>query len=294
MYSNLLFYELNKDISMRITIFALAVFIVLVSPVKAAQQKWAAAYVNWTFDSAPNGRNLDQQIWLPTPSYASFFTMNWNWTNTPNVGGYMGLQTDAAGDGNVRFSLWNATEAKGTDCRTFGGEGVGYTCMLPIKIDSNKYYRLRLWRTAGDNSGQWWGGWLIEEKDGNLIEHAIGQIKVAANQNTFSASSVSNFSEYWGTAVSTCDQVPISIAGFSPPAINYKGEGTGIYEAYSKLAGGTLPDGNICKTGSENQGADTTFKPYNFEFGEGMIVFMGGKATDHTLDRKPLATVPDS
>jgi len=278
---------------MRTIILVLAVFSTMTQPVKAGQQQWAAAYVNWTFDSAPNGLNLDQQIWLPKPALASFFTMNWNWTNTPNIGGYMGLQTDAAGEGNVRFSLWNATEAKGKQCRTFGGEGIGYTCMLPIKIDTNKFYRLRLWRTAGDSSGQWWGGWLIEEKDGKLIEHAIGQIKVATNQDTFSASSIVNFSEYWGAAVSTCAQVPMSIAGFAPPAINYKGKGAGGYEAHATIAEGTLPDGNICKTGTEKQGADTSFIPFKSGSNKGMIVIMGGKASDHALDVTAPATLPD-
>lgn len=276
---------------MKLTIFTIAMFVALTLPVQAGQQKWAAAYVNWKFESAPKGWNLDQQIWLPKPAKASYFTMNWKWTETPDIGGYMGLQTDASGNSNVRFSLWNATEAKGKQCRTFGGEGIGYTCILPFKIDANKFYRLRLWKTARDSSGQWWGAWLVEEQDGKLIEHAIGQIKVAANQGSFSASSVSNFSEYWGTAVSTCDQVPMSVAAFAPPAINYNNTAADGYEANSTLADGTLPQGNICKTGAESQGANTSFKPFNSRSGKGMIVIMGGKVNDHTLELKPPAMI---
>jgi hypothetical protein len=278
---------------MRTIILILAVFAAVTLPVKAAQQQWAAAYVNWTFDSAPNGQNLDQQIWLPRPAFASYFTMNWQWSKTPGIGGYMGLQSDASGAGNVRFSLWNATEAKGEHCRTFGGEGIGYTCMLPIEIDTNKFYRLRLWRTAADNSGQWWGGWLIEEKGGKLIEHAIGQIKVAKNQDSFSASSIHNFSEYWGEAVSTCKQVPMSAVGFGSPAINYEGKGSGRYAAYSNLARGSLPEGNRCKTGNENQGADTSFIPFKSGANDGMMVIMGGKSSEHSLDSAPPPMMPD-
>lgn len=47
--------------------------------------------------------------------------------------GYLGLQQgDNAATQNVRFSFWNATEAQGTNCRKFDGEGIGQTYVLPV------------------------------------------------------------------------------------------------------------------------------------------------------------------
>jgi len=115
---------------------AITALLVGVAPAFADQQQWAAAYVDWTFaENAPEAWMIDQDVWIPQPGLARFFTLNWNFTAGDN--GYMGLQTDASGVGNVRFSLWNATDARGTSCRPFDGEGVGRTCELPVTIDRN-------------------------------------------------------------------------------------------------------------------------------------------------------------
>ncbi len=263
-------------------------------PVMAAQQQWAAGYLGWTFDGqAASAWNIDQQIWIAQPAEASYWTINWSWTGEQGTSGYMGLQ-QGGGAQQVRFSLWNATDAKGSGCQTFGGEGVGYTCTVPVTIDPAKFYRLRLWRTDASEGGQWWGGWLIEaDTSGKLKEHTIGYIKVDAKHKEIDLNSIHNFSEYFGGAVARCDEVPLSIVGFTPPAANYHGAGTGVYGSYSQTKSGTKPAGNICQTGSENAGAIYKMEPYDFGFAKGGLIYLGGKADQQKLDPKTHPTPPD-
>jgi hypothetical protein len=115
------------------SIFLLAIF-ANVSVTFAQQQQWASQYVKWTFDKPVDVWNIDQQVWFPQPNNDSFMPLQWSWKNA-EVGGYLGLQqADGAASQNVRFSLWDATEAQGTNCRKFDGEGKGYTCILPVNI----------------------------------------------------------------------------------------------------------------------------------------------------------------
>lgn len=276
---------------------AVALIATQAGPALADQQKWSSQYVHWSFDDAVEEVwNIDQQVWIPVPNTAGYWPVQWGW-NDLSDGGYMGLQ-QGHGSQNVRFSIWNATEASGSDCRTFGGEGIGYTCELPVQIDAGKFYRLRLWRTEAADDGQWWGAWLIEENaPGELVEHHIGQIKAPVAAKTIDPQSISNFAEYFGPAVPACEDVPLSIVGFTPPAVNYHGAGTGAYGGYSSFSHSDKADGNQCEDGTEGQGAFITAKTYDFGFAEGAMVFMGGQTSDHDLDDAKHPTpgdMPDS
>ncbi len=260
------------------------------------QQQWSSQYVNWTFDGkVKEVWNIDQQVWFPQPNNSSYWPVQWTFSGGGDVGGYMGIQQQAvASDQNVRFSIWNATAAQGSNCKPFGGEGIGQTCTLSIQIDINKFYRLRLWRLAEEPDGQWWGGWLIEVgAKGVLTEHFIGQIKAPAGMNTVDPNSITNFVEYFGDSFATCDSVPLSIVGFTPPAVNYNGAGSGSYQGYSSYQGSTKASGNHCVTGKEDNGAFISAKPYNFGFANGVMMFLGGTLGQHMLDPKTHPTPPD-
>lgn len=266
-------------------IFLLAIFANVTIAV-AQQQQWASQYVKWTFDKPVDVWNIDQQVWVPIPNQTSYMPLQWSWKGGNGVGGYMGLQQgDNAALQNVRFSLWDATEAQGTSCRKFDGEGKGYTCVLPVTIDTRKFYRLRLWKLGAVKDGQWWGGWLIEVTNGKLTEHMIGKIKVAASYNTVEPSSIINFVEFWGGHRAPCGRVPASVIGFTPPAVNYHGKGTGAYEAYSKYSGSDRAQGNVCRNGTENDGSLVTAKPYNFGFANGVMMFLGGSNMSPSLNK---------
>lgn len=263
---------------------AIAALLVGVAPAFADQQQWAAAYVDWTFaESAPQAWMIDQDVWIPQPGLARYFTVNWNFTAGDN--GYMGLQTDESGVGNVRFSLWNATDARGVSCRPFDGEGVGSTCELPVTINPNTIYRLRIWRTNSDASGQWWAGYLISlTAGGELVQTMIGEIKVAKSRTLIEPGSIGNFSEYWGQQVARCSEVSPSAAVYLPPGINFGGGDEGMYQAVAIAPSPRTPDDNICSTGNESRGAIARHVPIEVAGETSMLITLGGsKAANNAL-----------
>ncbi len=276
---------------------ALALLATPAGPVLADQQKWSSQYVHWSFDELGRGGVEHRPAGLDSGAQHGRL-----------LAGSMGLERDqrrrlhgaqqGQGSQNVRFSIWNATDASGQQCRTFGGEGIGYTCELPVEIDPDKFYRLRLWRTEAVADGQWWGAWVIEANaDGDLVEHHIGQIKAPVGAKTIDPQRISNFAEYFGPAVPACADVPLSIVGFTPPAVNYHGAGTGVYGGYSSFSHSDKAEGNLCQDGTESQGAFITARVHDFGFAEGALVFMGGQTSDHVLDAAKHPTpddMPDS
>ena len=252
----------------------------------AQQQLWASQYVKWKFDSSLDVWNIDQLVKIPVTSNKGFWPLQWSWRGANGAGGYMGLQQgNNSSAQQVRFSLWNAVEAKGDNCIKFDGEGVGYTCVLPITINHTEFYKLRLWRLESDKDGQWWGAWITEYKNDQKIDHAIGQIKVPLSYKVVNPDSITNFVEYYGERLSQCDQVPFSKAGFTPPAVNYKGDSTEVYGGYSTYAGSSSATENICKSGKESRGAFVTALPYDFGFAQGVMVYLGGKNKEPILSR---------
>lgn len=293
---NLVKLKIFKNIVVYVGIFMLSV-IVFQNESLADQQRWASQYMNWTFDSpVANVYNIDQQIWLAQPNKNSFWPLQWSWEGSVGVGGYLGLlQENTSANQIVRFSLWNATGAmpgNGASCRPFDGEGIGYTCTLPVTIDTGKFYRVRLWGLNSVNDGQWWGAWLIEKNtQGGLTERYIGKIKVPLAYGQVKLSSITNFVEYWGNSEGQCKNVPPSVAGFTPPAVNYHGGCTGTYSGYSTYAGSNPAPDNICVNGNESQGAFITARNHNFGFATGAMTFLGGQTKNPPS--WPAANPPD-
>jgi hypothetical protein len=285
---------MNKPKNIFFNTFLFMLMLVNGNIASAQQQQWASQYVKWTFGKSVDVWNIDQQVWVPVPNQTIFVPLQWDWKGSNGVGGYLGLQqaNDTASQ-NVRFSLWNATEAQGTSCRKFDGEGKGYTCVLPVMIDTKKMYRYRLWKMEAAKDGQWWGGWLIEVENGKLIEHYIGKIKVAASYTRVEPFSITNFVEFWGDHIAPCGKVPGTVVLFTPPAVNSKGKGTGTYEAYSKYSGSDRAQGNICKKGTESDGSLITARRYNFGSALGVMMFLGGSNANPNLDKKKFPTPPD-
>jgi hypothetical protein len=245
------------------------------APAAADQQLWAAAYVEWTFaENAPSAARVEQQIRVAEPARAAFFTLNWDFE--VGEGGYIGLQSDEAGAHNVRFSLWNATSARGTACRSFDGEGVGMTCELPWRIAPDAFYRVRVVRGAADAGGQWWSGWIdTREADGRVAQTRIGELRVAASGNAINPATIYNFSEFWGDAVAACQDVPLSAAIFAPPRVS--AIVTGAAHAASNPVG-RRPDGQVCN-GRERTGAVSRHAPVVLDDGPGMILTLGGSVS---------------
>lgn len=249
-----------------------------------AQQQWASQYVKWDFQKNLDVWNIDQQVWIYQSCNHSFWPLQWSWKDMNETGGYLGLQQNSNDVQNIRFSLWNAIGCRSKNCIPFEGEGEGYTCVLPIIIDRNKFYRYRLWRQESDSEGVWWCAWLIEEFNGTLVEHFIGSIKVPLSCYVIDPYSICNFVEYWGDNM-ICTDLPMSIVGFTPPAVNYCSKGSGTYERYYTYAGSSKAVDNYCGTQQQQfgNGALITAQPYDFGFANGVVMFLGGNNPNPTF-----------
>lgn len=254
------------------------------APAHAQQQQWAAAYVDWSFPQAQSGEGIAQAIWVPQPAVASFFTLNFEFVGAQ--GGYIGLQSDESGAGNVRFSLWSTTAAQGEACRPFDGEGEGMTCVLPVAIDRDGVYRVRVARGASDAQGQWWTGWLDEP---NGASRQIGAIRTPRQQTEIAADGVHDFAEFWGDAIGACRDAPLSAAAFAAPRLVHAG---GEVSAGSS-PNGTRPAENRCLTGRERLGAVVTHAPLVLNGAQAMLITLGGAPEDNvSLARRLPAQAP--
>ena len=183
------------------------------------QHMYANLYAFWQMDDENGFWNVDQYLRVRDKAPYSYWAQYWQWKDA-EVGGYLGLQTngirfDGSRGDTAIFSLWDANNAIGPACGTFGGEGEGYSCRLKFPIRSHRVYRLRVWRLETDSSGQWWGAWIKNLYTGR--DRFVGRIRVATEYNLIAAPT--NFSEYFGPAVD-CDAVPMSIAYWSAPKAN--------------------------------------------------------------------------
>lgn len=251
------------------------------SPARAEQQLWAAAYVDWTFQDETPGVGLAQTLWIPQPATASFFTLNWEFVG--GEGGYIGLQSNEVGAGNARFSLWNATAARGPACRRFDGEGEGMTCEVPVTIAAGALYRVHMQRGEADAQGQWWIG-SLEKPDGARVE--IGALRVARTLRMIAPDSVHDFSEYWGDAVPACRSVPLSAAAFGAPTLLREGGGAIVA---ANPAGRRPERAHHCRTGRERTGAVAGHRKLSLAHAPAMLITLGGDAAGNAAHSRGLA-----
>jgi hypothetical protein len=257
-----------KAFTARIRLAVFAACFAFAAPAHAQQQQqWAAAYVDWSFAETPAGIGIAQDIWVPQPARTSFFTLNFDFVT--GDGGYIGLQSDEHGVGNVRFSLWNTTVARGESCRPFDGEGEGMTCVLPFPINPQSVYRLHVTRGDADASGQWWIGWVQEQ---NGAERQIGAIKVPRQHRSITSTGVTNFSEFWGDAVAACQNVPLSAAAFAAPTLMTASGGASL----GAQPNGTRAEENRCTSGRERLGAVVAHTPLQLRGAQAMVITLGG------------------
>ena len=175
-------------------------------------------YTTWTLLSGSL-----EQVELPLtvtvdPSGQSYFWALTFWLGTE--GGYIGLQTRGAENGGrqVRFSIWNATEAvpasgSGGGCRDFDGEGVGKTCWRPLDWRADETWVLRV----RQSSTGWWRGSIVESATGE--ELVIGDITGPPGGSLLHAQ-VRTFTEYYGRSLPSCEALNPAEVRFDAPTGN--------------------------------------------------------------------------
>ena len=197
------------------------------------------------------GTIIEQRIKLLQLAPWSFHAMQFFGEEGGSTG-YIGLQTHGLNDDgtptiNLRFSIWNAPEAQGVECVTFGGEGVGKTCIIsPYELDLDMFYTIRVERLE-EGGGTWWKGTVKNEDTGEVS--VIGKIRGVPGSQVGTSL---NFSEYFGPRVVDSagnydynKSVLQSIVMWLPPEITKDGQT--IANEFSDFASnfptGLVPDG---------------------------------------------------
>ena len=199
-----------------------------VASVASGQHQWGASYLDWDGALLNQNTSVTQSIQPLEISSEMFWEMGWNWQEIRS-GAYAGIQTNgvlATKESNqgarsdiAIFSIWNATQAQtGSSgaCLTFGGEGIGFSCRIPIKVTPGNVYSITI-SGVTDTSGRWWKATFIDQTKN--LEEVIGFIE--APQANLTSTNWNNFIEYWGPAVS-CDKVGQATAKFFTPISSNK------------------------------------------------------------------------
>lgn len=151
------------------------------------------------------------------------------WINNGQAG-YMGLQTDLAGNPQnnqpapnlgkgVNYSIWGATDVRpapnaGVSDNTDGKAGC--RLFMPYEWQAGTVYRLRLWALEKENGGRWWGCWVLNVATGDEIY--LGSIFYPSEEGLGTQSLV--FTEYYGDGryedpATNPQQKPICVAFFN-------------------------------------------------------------------------------
>jgi hypothetical protein len=208
----------------RITISLILIFSLLiptVSPANAAQQQWGASYLDWSGALLSADSTISQIIQPLEVSPKMYWEAGWHWDNVPD-GGYGGIQSKGIlADGTISdlaiFSIWNglgAIPGAGAGCTAFGGEGIGYSCRIPITLIAGNKYEISF-GVDTTRGPQWWIATISDLTKGT--KSVIGSIET--NSRIAKASNWNNFIEYWGQSV-PCDAVGAASAKFYVPTSN--------------------------------------------------------------------------
>ena len=207
--------QLSKRIGIAVSILLTASSVV---PANAGQQQWGASYLDWSGALLSSSSKISQVIEPLEISPYTYWEAGWHWDNVPD-GGYGGIQSKGnLADGRVSdlaiFSIWNglgAIPGEGAGCTPFGGEGIGYSCRIPITLVAGNKYEISFGVDSA-RGPQWWTATISDLAKGT--KNVIGSIET--NSLIAKASNWNNFIEYWGQAV-PCDAVGPASAKFYVP-----------------------------------------------------------------------------
>jgi hypothetical protein len=117
--------------------------------------------IEWTWTGAEYW-NVDQALRIDQKGAPARWATHWSWSDAPGVdAGWIGIETDvdrldgSHGDTAV-FVLDGASVVTGPSCAAVGS---ATRCELPVAIDPETYYRLRIWTLGGDGR---WGAWFMD------------------------------------------------------------------------------------------------------------------------------------
>ena len=206
---------------MRKILLVVALTLFGVVPATADQQHGGASYLDWSGALLSSSSTISQVIQPLEVSPHMYWEAGWHWDNVSD-GGYGGIQSQGnLANGSVSdlaiFSIWNGLSAvpgDGAGCTPFGGEGIGYSCRIPITLQAGNKYEITF-GVDNKRGPQWWVAWIADLTEGT--RRLIGSIETTSS--IAKATNWNNFIEYWGQAV-PCDAVAPASAKFYVPTSN--------------------------------------------------------------------------
>jgi len=181
----------------------------------------AAVNIDWNLPLSPIV-GIQQPVSIEKTSATRFYSMSWNWDNSPH-GGYMGLQNDGNLSDSVStkialFSVWDALDSQGSGCRQFTGEGTGLSCRIAYNFKAGHTYVYMVSRANSTKPGLWWTA-SIQDISSKTIT-VIGTLQAPDDSGADSiAPRLNNFSEFFGNT-RPCDKVPTSDTIFRQPVVS--------------------------------------------------------------------------
>lgn len=133
--------------------------LVTAAPVRGAEQ--TSTWLTW--GNSGNYIKATQNVKIVTKAPQHFWALQWQWSENPALGGYLGVQTDGIlFDGQVTemaiFSVWGATgsrAATGSRCDAYnpaGENGAGLSCRRALPVAEGHTYQLQVTRTSTRNN----------------------------------------------------------------------------------------------------------------------------------------------
>ncbi len=205
------------------TVIALLVALALAAPASALTV--GGPYSWWTFPSS-GFYNLDQQLTVigHDPGIHRFWAHQFAFDNSTGGGGYIGLQVGSAQNGTkiALFSIFGANGHSGASCLS-GSEVMNgvpvpfHSCHIdPYDWTVGHTYRLRVWATNADASGQWYGAWVKDMSTG--VENQIGSLRVPLGWGGLQEQV--SWTERFNAAPSTCSGIGWSRVQWGFPTAN--------------------------------------------------------------------------
>lgn len=178
-------------------------------------------YTQWLWPPAPTGddgrrgyRDLVHELTPESdPGPGSCYFWAHQFRTAGGEGGYLGLQTwGNRADGTLGkmaiFSFWEALEADGPGTVRFSGEGVGWSCRIPLRWEAGRSYRLEVALVAAEPDGDWWAASVGGEE--------FGRIRVPGGWGGMGEWSVM-WTEYYGPPLGACADLAYARARFGEP-----------------------------------------------------------------------------
>jgi hypothetical protein len=177
-------------------------------------------YSWWNWGSAnASFQELSQPLTIDSTTTGAPYFWSHQFHSQFGDGGFVGLQ-DGSFPNHTKialFSVWAADGAEGGTCRTFSGEGDGWTCRIdPYNWVAGRRYIVSVRIEPSSTSGAWYVASITDTK--TRATSSIGRIHVPDGWGQLQG--WVSWTEYFGARPSACSKYPRTGVRFDLPTAN--------------------------------------------------------------------------